>query len=237
MRHAMARHRRLGLLCVAIAACGLIQAVRAAPEARAGNPDGIAQPALPGKFYRVRPDLRRCVSPLCGGYWVALVNRAATACADGTSRPECYVARIDRGSASAAGAGPIALVRGELRSERFPGFGQLGVLVARQAWRAAGRAPATGTWFGLRDVGIRCIAAPCFSIEARVLNTPDTRLVSGVDLDGVAAGRTDREAGYAALSRKDGLIATGRNVPVAHAGPAGNGVAMVASQFFLPLTP
>jgi hypothetical protein len=233
MRQLVAGCRWFGLLCLVLAAGGLSQTARAAPAA---NPDGIMQDVFSGDFYRVRRDVRRCAAPLCGGYWVALVNRHVTTCADGTPRRECYVARIDGIPPAAGDANAVALVRGELQEERFDGFGSLGVLVASDAWRAAGRGPAKGTWYGLRDAGIRCIAAPCFSIDERTLNTPHTRRVSAVDLERVVdADPKDREAGYAAVWEEDGLIATGRNVPVKNAGPAGDGVTMVASQFFLKL--
>jgi hypothetical protein len=235
MRQLMARCRRFGLLCAALVACWPIQGARAAPETAATNPDGIMQDVFSGDFYRVRPDFRRCAAPLCGGYWVALVNRPMTTCADGTPRRECYVARIDWASPGAVGAASVALVRGELQDRHFPGFGPLGVLVASDAWRAAGRGSATGTWYGLRDAGIRCFTTPCFSIDERTLNSPRTRRVSAVDLEGVDASPEDRRRGYDAVWEEDGLIATGRNVTVRNAGPAGDGVTMVASQFFLKL--
>src|SRR5437763_14453597 len=46
-------------------------------------------------YYSARPDLRRCIAPLCGGWWVKRVNRASTQCADGSYASECYVATID----------------------------------------------------------------------------------------------------------------------------------------------
>ena len=54
-----------------------------------------AGPSTASAVFRVRADLRMCPSPRCGGYWVSRVNRATTTCADGTTRPWCYVAGID----------------------------------------------------------------------------------------------------------------------------------------------
>ncbi len=51
--------------------------------------------ALTDTFVAVRPDLRRCASPACGGFWVKWSNRATTVCADGRAASECYVASID----------------------------------------------------------------------------------------------------------------------------------------------
>src|ERR1044072_6152285 len=53
-------------------------------------------------FYLLRPDLRRCASPMCGGYFVRRVNSVLTRCANGRQLSERYVARIDwRGMAEA----------------------------------------------------------------------------------------------------------------------------------------
>src|SRR5438094_405510 len=47
-------------------------------------------------FYVVtRPDLRRCMFPLCGGFYVKRVNRSTTRCADGTYAAECRVGDVD----------------------------------------------------------------------------------------------------------------------------------------------
>src|SRR5689334_3081269 len=46
-------------------------------------------------FYLLRPDLRRCASPMCGGYFVRRVNSGLTRCANGRQMSECYVASID----------------------------------------------------------------------------------------------------------------------------------------------
>src|SRR5260370_23237107 len=43
-------------------------------------------------FYSLRRDLRRCVSPLCGGYFVKRVNMSSTRCANGRFMSECYLA-------------------------------------------------------------------------------------------------------------------------------------------------
>lgn len=76
----------------------------------------------------------------------------------------------------------------------------------------------------------------CFNIDERVLNRRKVRTVSGVDLNGVGASQQDIDAGFNALANSE-LIATGRNKRQRRAGPAGTGVTMVASQFFLPVTP
>lgn len=50
------------------------------------------------EYFTARPDYRKCVAPLCGGYFVKAVNKKLTSCADGTRQPECYVASITYGA-------------------------------------------------------------------------------------------------------------------------------------------
>src|SRR5690349_10452330 len=46
-------------------------------------------------YYSVRRDFRKCAFPLCGGYFVARVNRSFTTCHDGSQKSECYVVNMD----------------------------------------------------------------------------------------------------------------------------------------------
>ena len=43
-------------------------------------------------YYLVRRDYRKCISPICGGYWLKALNARKTKCADGSIAEECYVA-------------------------------------------------------------------------------------------------------------------------------------------------
>src|SRR5689334_21173777 len=47
-----------------------------------------------GYFVVTRRDFRKCISPICGGYFVKRVNQAKTLCADGSQQAECYVSSI-----------------------------------------------------------------------------------------------------------------------------------------------
>lgn len=97
-------------------------------------------------LYEVRPDLRRCVSPLCGGYWLRAVNHQQTTCFDGTVADACYVAEIDWNRAgwnatqvadyfTAAANGPM-LIGGRQIARTYMGFGDLGVMVPVKAFTA-----------------------------------------------------------------------------------------------------
>ena len=62
---------------------------------------GLATPAWAGApgatpgLVEVRPDLRDCPTPWCGGWWFRLANRKRTTCIDGERRRWCYAAQAD----------------------------------------------------------------------------------------------------------------------------------------------
>jgi hypothetical protein len=82
--------------------------------------DGGAEAVSNGVFYTLRPDTRRCVSPICGGQFLSAINLATTVCADGSSRAECYAAELD------AQVPRGALVEATLSEKAFGSFGKLG---------------------------------------------------------------------------------------------------------------
>jgi len=172
-------------------------------------------PPVGSSFYAVRPDLRLCPSPLCGGYWAALANHARTPCADGALRPRCYVTKVvgeDRHSLP-SGVPAGALVRAEIEPWPFEGFGKLGVLVVADALAPAGRAPEAGSFYRLVDTGIRCVRAPCFSVRASRLNRSSRTTLSSTDLAAARAALHELARAEAALATKNGLLARGHVVP------------------------
>lgn len=191
-----------------------------------------AGPSTASAVFRVRADLRMCPSPRCGGYWVSRVNRATTTCADGTTRPWCYVAGIDhltfvpvrvKGTDRNAGF----LLRGRI----VRGSGEswsLGRLIATDKWIAATAAPWSGAVYLVSDTGVRCVRAPCFSMRAATANTARIVTTSDVDLSIVAA--------LPALVRRARMALTSGGLLVAGTirRDADGGRAIVASQFFLP---
>ena len=180
-------------------------------------------------FYIIRRDLRRCASPMCGGYFIKLVNQARTRCANGRSMSECYVASIEwNGQPEADRDG--ALVRGNLTS-RGNRRGIYGVLNAREVWLPASDSQPPGTFFRVRDRGIRCIAAPCETHHEAKLNTSVSRNVAGVDLAGANASETAVSEALTAMTSPDGVLVSGTHEPVT--GPAGRSQTLKATQFYL----
>ncbi|MGC4065268.1 MAG: hypothetical protein QM784_11595 [Polyangiaceae bacterium] len=187
----------------------------------------------PEYFAAVR-DLRKCASPRCGGYFVRAVNQPLTRCADDTLAERCYVAELDLSvfGDEPPTLGREAVLHGRIESNVFPNFGNLGRFVATEAWSSATSALGTGAFFRLADTGIRCIAAPCFSISAELLNTDFEFRLSSLDLSAVGADAEAQKRALAALG--DGnLVAAGR-LRMPNVGTR-LGLELNASQFYLPL--
>jgi hypothetical protein len=184
-------------------------------------------------YFLLTRDLRRCISPLCGGYWVRAVNRVTTRCADGTLGSRCYVAEADF---EAAGGQPVIerngiVVRGAIQSSVYANFGNLGRFVADGAWVPVSANDPTGAFFRVADNGIRCITEPCFSADAELLNTNVRASISSVDLARAGASDQELEAANAAIASGE-LIASG--ALGLYSGNAGVGIELTASQVFLP---
>jgi len=111
---------------------------------------GLSLPAVAGPnlpvVVELHPDLRDCLYPICGGWFVERVNHADMRCADGTMQPQCYVLEVDW---AALGLDPVreaelvaaayrdeVIVRG--RGYRVPvaGFGDFAGLTPSAAWTA-----------------------------------------------------------------------------------------------------
>jgi hypothetical protein len=169
-----------------------------------------ANPPLVGSAqYVVRADPRLCPSPLCGGYWVALANRSRTRCGDESRRERCYVALAfdqDRHPLS-RGIPDGALVRADIEPRWFDGFGNLGALIVGDVRSPLGR-DEEGTYFRVRDLGIRCVRAPCFSLRAVLLHVGSRVTLSSL---GLPASLTsgERARANASLRTTTGLFVRG----------------------------
>jgi hypothetical protein len=182
-------------------------------------------------YFTVRRDLRRCASPLCGGYFVKLVNQANTRCANGRDMAECYVAKIDWNGQPEVEI-EKALLRGSITTNGDKN-GKYGVFSVSESWQRTGKDAPGDTFYRVRDLGLRCIAAPCLSYSEAKLNTAANRTIAGVVLENAAA-EDDLKSAYAALTGPSGVIANGKHLPVS--GPAGKAESFEASQFFLRMT-
>lgn len=206
---------------LASVACALTAALLIAAD------DSVA--TAPPVTYAVQADPRLCPSPTCGGWFLQRVNHAQTRCLGGELRTRCYVASID----GVIPAGASFLARGRLSTSMLPGFSGYPTLELSQAWLpAVGTAAARGVVYRVRDNGIRCIAAPCFSFDARPVERSSTTRLSDVDLSGVRLTPAERRRATGSIATV-GLFVTGRIIAVPKAGPAGTGRTLVASEVWL----
>lgn len=194
------------------------------------------------QVYSARPDYRKCAAPFCGGYFVKLVNKKLTQCADGSLSEECYVASVVYGdgpiNAPAASFGnktPLLLV-GTIVAKSDSITGSLGTFVAKEAYRSATQNTALGSFYGVSNNGIVCITTPCFSYNEVLLNS-DNRVTKLSDLNLEMSGALPEDIAWAHQLLAEGatLYAAGRNQK--YQGFAGTGVRLVAQQLYLPLKP
>jgi hypothetical protein len=180
-------------------------------------------------FYTVRADLRRCISPMCGGYFVKRVNLATTRCANGRYMAQCYVAAIDWNGQREVEAGK-ALLRGNVIAKTYERFGNLGEFRVAESWQAVSDSQPEGTFYRVRDRGLRCITHPCPTHHEAKLNSILSLNIAGVDLSGSGLSSS---AGVveAAMTGPEGAIISGNNVPVT--GPGGRLSSLKATQVYL----
>lgn len=181
-------------------------------------------------YYTIRRDLRRCVSPLCGGYFVKRVNRANALCADGRFAAECYVAEIDWKNQSAVDT-QKALLRGTIDRKQYQRFGLMGVFKVSEAWQSPSNSGPSGVFYRVKDNGIRCITQPCLSYHEAKLNSTVSSNIAGVDLGSVGSSDDLISDAQSAMTRAGGIIVVGVHTLVT--GPGGRAESLKASQFYL----
>lgn len=196
------------------------------------------QSADTSSYLRLRRDLRRCAAPLCGGFFVARLNRLTTLCADGSRASECYVGDLDF-SALGLGADSVArveatpdsvLLRGDIIS-RSSELGDVGRLVVSEAWQGHPGITARGAFLRASDTGVRCITSPCPSFSVELLNSRLPSIsVAEIDVSSVSPDTADAQA---QLGADDGLLIAG--FPVIVSGPAGRALGVDASEYYLPV--
>jgi len=218
-------------------ACSAGDPGSAGSEENAVSSAGQDLRAAAPSYVTLRRDLRRCASPLCGGFFAAAVNQDRLRCADGSRSAECYVADLDLSAlglseeqqATLQNEATSLLLLGQIRSIRTVA-GRLGELTVSEAWQGHPGVTPSGRFFRARNDGIVCITSPCLSFSAQLLNRqePSVKLAE-IDLSAVSA---DPSAAFEQLSAADGLLLAARRTTVT--GPAGSARGLRASEFYLP---
>ena len=189
-------------------------------------------------YFELAGDTRRCVFPLCGGFWLDRLNAAKTKCHDSTSAERCYVPTLDwsesgldqaqqdlvRGAAGKSSFdGVYAVVRGRFAKKNTDTpLPNLGRFIVTEAWVAVGEGQAEGVFAKVKDNGIRCIVAPCPSTTEYALNSSRSANIAEVDF---AAGELSDEAieGLASDLSNGGFIVAGDRYNFKISGRPGKG--------------
>lgn len=217
----------VSLFALTLPACGGQTTTDSATDDASLSDDGKADRTGGGSsYYVVRPDLRRCAAPACGGSFIKRVNYATTTCADGSTAAECYVAAVDYTQTALddndmnALADKLVVVKGSISKQKYPS-GTFGNLSASEVWvatvgtrNASDYASFSGTLYRVKDNGVRCIQAPCPSDRETKLNSTTSRDIAGVDLQSVGASDEQISDAYAAMTVGDGILVAGNNTLV-----------------------
>ncbi len=233
---------------IALAATLLITGPMAHAQTSAGTTtDRLAAPE--SVLIVTHVDARKCMYPLCGGYFVKAVNQSLTRCADGTMAKECHAVEID---STALGWTPeqqagfegsfakgYALVKGALTPQPR-GLYTGDVLRLSQAWQGQALHKPLGTFYGVHSTGIVCIKAPCPSLETQVLNTTAKPGNPDLNLSTAGAPQASVDAALQALGTPEGILVAGAILPVRYGSLGGSsalGARLLASEFYLPAKP
>ncbi|HEY5960969.1 MAG TPA: DUF6748 domain-containing protein [Polyangiaceae bacterium] len=189
-------------------------------------------------YFTLSRDVRKCASPLCGGFWVKAVNRLRTTCVDGRRLAQCYVAELDssRGLSEdqlnqITGNPERFLLAGSIVARAYESFSELGVLDVIEARVGHVDSMPTGIFFQATNNGRVCVTSPCLSYDVELLNAAlPTLSVADIALASVASDPSD---GYTQLNQPDGLFLAAHISYVR--GPAGVALALNASEYYLPL--
>src|SRR4051812_40791584 len=212
----------VSMLTLTLPACGGQTDVPGTDDASLADDAKADRTSGASSYYLIRPDLRRCAAPACGGAFVRRVNFATTTCTDGSTAAECYVAAKDYAKAglddndmSAVSSRPV-IVKASIAKTRYAS-GTYGTLNVSEVWVAAvgavqnAYATVDGTVYRVRDNGVRCITTPCPSDHETKLNGTTSRDIAGVDLSTVGATDDQISDAYVAMTTTDGALVDGSN--------------------------
>jgi hypothetical protein len=209
--------RLIGLLMLGMTACGAVVEV-GDDGADAVSADGLS--TTKETFVRIRRDYRKCVSPLCGGYWLVDLNSKAQ---------ERYVSGLDFSGSSldnevqadVAGGGDGEVVLYGKLGAREPRFGTRPFIVV-QAYRGLPGVTVqpTDSFYSVGRTRIACTRFPCPNIAvARLNRTTGDAMATDVSVDRALKPMVDGAwlmgrlmSGRAILGGK--IVTSGENVVV-----------------------
>ncbi len=223
------------LLGVLLAGCGVSNA-----ELNDVGDDLLAAEGELGSSARsyvvLRRDMRRCMAPLCGGYWAHDVNRATL--------NEQYVSGLDFSRSD------LLMPEDQDDVTSAPDFevvlfGKLGpaeprfrtrAFMVTSAWRGMPGVRFTepaDAFYRVQSFDVQCFAAPCPSLRASKLHGTTKILHHDLDVTRASLTRVDQNWLTGRVIQKDALVA-GRFVDGAQVG-VGREKVLDASQVFVHL--
>ncbi|MDH5730909.1 MAG: hypothetical protein OEZ58_18125 [Gammaproteobacteria bacterium] len=202
---------------------------------------GISQPMpVPdASYFTIRPDLRRCISPICGGWFVNKVNHKIMRCTDGSKKRQCYVA-TDKINIPDLSDEQVQNLRQAMYESRVLVLGivdstvDYGQLLISDAWIAATSSAPKGRFVNVSSNGIVCITSPCPSYDGEILNRKRTQLLAQYDLSFVGASDAQVAEAHKTIAKGESLPIAGKFVEVT--GLGGTAVGIEASQFYLKVS-
>lgn len=216
------------LLLLGAASCGvtpdgvLDESLRAA-DGTDGTDGMESEAALTGSanatFYRVtHPDLRRCVYPLCGGFFTERVNQKTVTCSDGTAQPECRILEFDFASLKLDSASQAkltdavqkgqALLRGTMGKTAPIAGKTYDKLVVSEAWVARALSVPMGTYARSTELPLACAGCPTF--QHANLNKTTSQRSHSVQFDATKFSATlSAELLKAVQSQPEGVLTAG----------------------------
>jgi hypothetical protein len=177
-------------------------------------------------YYELTADLRRCASPLCGGWFLAELNRSMTTCHDGRHAKTCYAPAFDWSEAhlsdaqqaellDAARTGAVrvgvrAIVRGRFAPTNLTTpRPELGAFVITEGWVEKGDGMSAGVFVKVEDNRIRCFAAPCSHLTEQTLNTSQATNIAEVDFKPAGLGEEQIEECRNEMFIPQGILVAG----------------------------
>jgi hypothetical protein len=241
---AFARAMRLTLAALPLLALTIAPACSSPePDELAGeaDPDGVTDgkgdsPDGAYTYFEISADLRECVYPVCGGYFLDRLNASQTTCHDGSRAAACYTPELDwsesgltddaqdqlRVAASrSTDDGVYAIVRG--RFAKGTVSADLGRFVVTEAWVAEGEGVSDGVFAKVTQNGVRCIAAPCPSLTERALNASRRADIAEVDFGAGDLSDASISNLLDDTAQPGGIIVSGDRFTVSVSGRTGKG--------------
>jgi len=186
----MRTHLVAGLALAGTLALGAFAGCGVDPGAEGEDTATVADALASRQSYvTVRRDLRKCMAPLCGGYFVREVNSGAM---------ERYVSGVELAEGDRSTRELILAAVGSAADGEVVLFGGMGpaeprfgtrAFVTLGAWRGLpGVHPARGdVYYRVLEPPTACMSGVCAPLAAQALDQRTIAHVSGVDLDGALA--------------------------------------------------